>query len=245
MLRNSFSALSEVSVEELVLEKRRHGEQKRLRRQQQQVTPRWLENDGAGRAALLAKKPRSEPFTQLPGCGPCWAFNDKPKAQRQTSFCKPFYCKSANCCTAETAVAEKAARAPAASTMAAVVTESGEPMGQGVANFGGWLCTVDAEANTAHFKAEGERIRIICVAERLAAEAGNRAQLLVADKVVLATTSETTSTCCPLNEVVKTHDGWQLLSMAIDSGAAETVIPHRLVSQHLLKDTDASRGGLC
>ena len=48
-----------------------------------------------------------------------------------------------------------------------------------------------------------------------------------------------------MNEVGKTHDGWQLLSMAIDSGAAETVIPHRLVSQHLLKDTDASRGGLC
>ena len=36
-----------------------------------------------------------------------------------------------------------------------------------------------------------------------------------------------------------------MLSSAIDSGAAETVIPHRLVSQHLLKDTDASRGGLC
>ena len=33
--------------------------------------------------------------------------------------------------------------------------------------------------------------------------------------------------------------------MAIDSGAAETVIPHRLVSQHLLKETDASRSGLC
>ena len=33
--------------------------------------------------------------------------------------------------------------------------------------------------------------------------------------------------------------------MAIDSGAAETVIPHRLVSQHPLKDTNASRSGLC
>ena len=33
--------------------------------------------------------------------------------------------------------------------------------------------------------------------------------------------------------------------MAIDSGAAETVIPHRLVSQHLLRKTNASRSGLC
>ena len=40
-------------------------------------------------------------------------------------------------------------------------------------------------------------------------------------------------------------DGWQLLSMAVDSGAAETVIPHRLVSQHPIKDTNASRAGMC
>ena len=48
-----------------------------------------------------------------------------------------------------------------------------------------------------------------------------------------------------LNKVGKTHEGWQLLSMAIDSGAAETIIPHRLVSQHPLRETNASRGGLC
>ena len=36
-----------------------------------------------------------------------------------------------------------------------------------------------------------------------------------------------------------------LLSIAIDSGAAETVIPHRLVTQHRMLETDASRGGLC
>ena len=33
--------------------------------------------------------------------------------------------------------------------------------------------------------------------------------------------------------------------MAIDSGAAETVIPHRLVGQHPIKDTEASRNGKC
>ena len=79
----------------------------------------------------------------------------------------------------------------------------------------------------------------------------------MAEKPLLAiTTGSSGSTsgptgCCwafggySLNEVGKTQDGWQLLSMAIDSGAAETVIPHRLVSQHLLKETNASRSGLC
>ena len=98
LLRNSFSALSEVSVEELVVEKRRHGEQKRLRRQQQQVTPKWLENDEAGRAALFAKEPRTvqlQPPAQVPGCRPCWAFKNEPKVQRQTSFCKLFSSKHA------------------------------------------------------------------------------------------------------------------------------------------------------
>ena len=79
--------------------------------------------------------------------------------------------------------------------MAVAVAESGGPVGQGEAGFGGWFCTVNAEANTAHFKAEGERIRMACVAERLAAEAGNRAPLLVADKPLLATTSEPTGKC--------------------------------------------------
>ena len=42
-----------------------------------------------------------------------------------------------------------------------------------------------------------------------------------------------------------TKDGWQLLSLAEDSVAAETVIPHNLVPQHPIKGTDASRSGMC
>ena len=37
---------------------------------------------------------------------------------------------------------------------------------------------------------------------------------------------------------------WQRLSLAVDSGAAETVIPHTLVGQHPIRETEASRGGL-
>mgnify|MGYP001146710354 FL=1 len=37
---------------------------------------------------------------------------------------------------------------------------------------------------------------------------------------------------------------WQFLSLAVDSGAAETVIPHLMVQSHPIRETDASRSGL-
>ena len=39
--------------------------------------------------------------------------------------------------------------------------------------FGGWLCPVGAGADAIQFKAEAERIRMACLAERLADEAGS------------------------------------------------------------------------
>ena len=38
--------------------------------------------------------------------------------------------------------------------------------------------------------------------------------------------------------------GWQYLALTVDSGAAETVIPHMLVQDHAIQETDASRNGL-
>ena len=38
--------------------------------------------------------------------------------------------------------------------------------------------------------------------------------------------------------------GWQYLALTVDSGAAETVIPHVLVQDHATQETDASRNGL-
>ena len=120
--------------------------------------------------------------------------------------------------------------------------------------FGGWLCPPGAGVDAAQVTAEAERIRMACLAERLADEAGSSSQyarVLVAGKPLLATGPGGPTGCrwafggYSLNEVGKNQDGWQLLSMAIDSGAAETVIPHRLVSQHPLKETNASRSGLC
>ena len=55
----------------------------------------------------------------------------------------------------------------------------------------------------------------------------------------------------PLNAVPRgsaeqtAEDGsWQRISIAIDSGAVETVIPHKLVKQHRIRDTEASLSGL-
>ena len=38
--------------------------------------------------------------------------------------------------------------------------------------------------------------------------------------------------------------GWQYFSPTVDSGAAETVVPHALVQDHAMHETGASRSGL-
>ena len=42
----------------------------------------------------------------------------------------------------------------------------------------------------------------------------------------------------------KRQGGWQLLSVAIDSGAAETVIPHTLITSYPVEETEKSRAGV-
>ena len=39
--------------------------------------------------------------------------------------------------------------------------------------------------------------------------------------------------------------GWQLLSIIIDSGATETVIPHKLIKGYKIQETAESKAGLC
>ena len=100
--------------------------------------------------------------------------------------------------------------------------------------FGGFVCPL-TEADQKDFRDEADRVRAICLAERRELE----------------TRPATPAGPCwafggpQLNEVGVGADGWQLLSVAIDSGAAETIIPHRLVGQHPIKDTEASRNGKC
>ena len=123
---------------------------------------------------------------------------------------------------------------------------------------GGNICAINTPAE---FKAEAERVRAICIAERLEAESSSTktdTQHSLAPPVLLADKPmaelDRMGPCwafgCShgmpqLNELGKTRCGWQLMSVAIDSGAAETVIPHKLVSQHPIMETKASRSGLC
>jgi hypothetical protein len=41
------------------------------------------------------------------------------------------------------------------------------------------------------------------------------------------------------------YSGWQRISLVVDSGAAETVIPHLLVTSYPIEETDESRNGAC
>ena len=113
--------------------------------------------------------------------------------------------------------------------------------------YGGLLCPVMTTDQS--FQNEAERIRAMCMAERLELEsrpAGKLAPLLVTEKLM----PDTGAPCwafdgCEINEIGMIQSGWQVLSVAIDSGAAETVIPHRLVAQHPVRATQSSRNGMC
>ena len=95
--------------------------------------------------------------------------------------------------------------------------------------FGGHLQAVS-------FVEQADVVRSQCMAER---ESCNCAE--VAPKCIWADDR-------PINEIQgggKTFDGgWQMITMAVDSGAAETVIPHTLVMGHPIMETAASKSGV-
>ena len=93
--------------------------------------------------------------------------------------------------------------------------------------FGGHLCPLT-------FKEQAMLAREQCKAEREMAETVEPTQIMPGDR--------------PINELKNEEkvyeQGWQRVSMAVDSGAAETVIPHTLVTGHPIRETDASRKGV-
>ena len=95
--------------------------------------------------------------------------------------------------------------------------------------FGGHLQAVS-------FVEQADVVRSQCMAER---ESCNCAE--VAPKCIWADDR-------PINEIQgggKTFDGgWQMITMAVDSGAAETVIPHTLVMGQPIMETAASKAGV-
>ena len=98
------------------------------------------------------------------------------------------------------------------------------------------IAPVGEGADDPEFNHRADEVRRECLAERgdLNSEHNvNRCQRLCADR--------------PLNAVPAARvqgEEWQILSLAVDSGAAETVIPHMLVQDHPIRDTEASRNGL-
>ena len=104
------------------------------------------------------------------------------------------------------------------------------------------ICNVENGQETDEFKARAEDIRQACHQERAAllqAQAPQPAdqQRLYNDRPLCAVpqTSEPWKNWMP---------GWQYLSLTVDSGAAETVIPHMLVKSHPIQETQASRSGM-
>ena len=84
-----------------------------------------------------------------------------------------------------------------------------------------------------------------CYAERLAMETvKNGAPVTLNNDGPLydVTDCQTLTTLTELGSIEGTR--WQKVSMAVDSGAAETVIPYKLVRSHPIHETDASKSGL-
>ena len=102
-------------------------------------------------------------------------------------------------------------------------------------------CRCDGETFGGHLQAltfaeQAEVVRNQCMAER--------EQCSCAEVVPKYITAEDR----PINEIQgggkRFDEGWQMITMAVDSGAAETVIPHTLVMGHPIMETEASKSGV-
>ena len=108
-------------------------------------------------------------------------------------------------------------------------------------------------AQEKEFEDKAAMIRSQCLAERLEeneAYATRAPEHLVYNKPINAMPNRPSPIYDEFNSWMAERDrqmkeaGWQLLSLAIDSGAAETVIPHLEVKDHEIRETHASRSGL-
>ena len=106
------------------------------------------------------------------------------------------------------------------------------PAGHVQADFGGNLCPLTVGQAALSFQEQSDFIRAQCRAERL--QNSEQPTVLMHER--------------PINEIHSDgkifEQGWQKVSVAVDSGAAETVIPHTLVMGHPIMETDASRNGV-
>ena len=102
--------------------------------------------------------------------------------------------------------------------------------------FGGDICMVGSDANGLSFDEHAMMVRERCKAERLQARANETVGVvLYQDKPINA---------MPQKKCDRTGE-WQKLELTVDSGAAETVIPHDMIIDHEIKETEMSAAGVC
>ena len=95
-----------------------------------------------------------------------------------------------------------------------------------------------ATGQDPEFAKEAMAIRERCVEERERAEATSKADMTMSAMMNVALGRDRYGG--PARE-----PQWKKLEIAIDSGAAETVIPHTLVTAHPIHATERSRAGVC
>ena len=109
----------------------------------------------------------------------------------------------------------------------------------GIASEGGSLLCVVSTNNTEAFRERAKSIRESCERERPSTcQRGNDYchRQLYCERPICA---------MPSSNPWQSHlPEWQYLALTVDSGAAETVIPHMLVEDHPIRETNASRSGL-
>ena len=98
-----------------------------------------------------------------------------------------------------------------------------------------FIGAIGDEVDDEDFKDRAETIRRECYNER---SKNDERVKLHHDRPICAVPQQTDE---PWKEW---YPGWQYLSLTVDSGAAETVIPHMLVQDHPIRETNASRSGL-
>jgi hypothetical protein len=108
-------------------------------------------------------------------------------------------------------------------------SQEGKWAKQAIENFGGYLCPL-----TFGEKATLMREQCMAEIEHEQSEA----------KRPVTLTQEKPLSAVPKEQGLQQRGEWMILSMAVDSGASETVIPHALIKGHPVRATDASRGGL-
>ena len=100
------------------------------------------------------------------------------------------------------------------------------------------IAPVNEGVNDPEFTRRADELRQVCWAERVKVKADTRfgqRQILCHDRPINALL---------LKQVKTDAKEWQVLSLAVDSRAAESVTPHLLINEHPIRETEASSSGL-